>query len=50
MEPTSFQAFQSLDAPLFTGEGLILSVVLLFPVLLRFSRVGWQKVRMYAGR
>jgi len=50
VEPTSFQPFQSLDAPLFTGEGLILSVVLLFPVLLRFSRVGWQKVRMYAGR
>jgi len=45
VEPTSFQPFQSLDAPLFTGEGLILSVVLLFPVLLRFFKAGWQKMR-----
>ena len=50
VEPTSFQAFQSLDAPLFTGEGLILSVVLLFPVLLRFFNAGWQQIREFTIR
>ena len=33
--PIIFQPFQSLDAPLFTGEGLILSMVLLAPVFVR---------------
>ncbi|MEM2533913.1 MAG: metal-dependent hydrolase [Candidatus Nezhaarchaeales archaeon] len=33
-KPTTFQPLQSLDAPLFTGEGLILSSILLAPVLL----------------
>lgn len=34
MEPTRFIAFQSMDAPLFTGEGLIISVVLILPILI----------------
>jgi len=38
VKPTSFQAFQSLDAPLFTGEALIVSVILLAPLLLRALR------------
>jgi membrane-bound metal-dependent hydrolase YbcI (DUF457 family) len=50
VEPTTFQPFQSLDAPLLTGEGLILSVVLLLPVLLSFSKVGWQQIKELATR
>lgn len=38
MEPTSFQTFQSLDAPLFTGAGLIVSVMLLAPLLFKAIR------------
>jgi membrane-bound metal-dependent hydrolase YbcI (DUF457 family) len=38
-EPVTFQPFQSLDAPLFTGEGLILSAILLMPVLLKALRL-----------
>jgi len=34
-KPTTFQPFRGLDAPLFTGEGLILSIMLLIPVLLK---------------
>jgi len=45
MEPTMFQQFHSLDAPLFTGEGLIVSMVLLMPVLLRVFETWWQRVR-----
>jgi len=41
----SFQPFQSLDAPLLTGEGLILLAVLLTPVLLRSRRAVWQRIR-----
>jgi len=44
-KPITFQQFPSLDAPLFTGEGLILSVVLLAPVLLRASRAVWQRIK-----
>lgn len=44
-KPVTFQQFQSLDAPLFTGEGLIISAVLLTPVLLRGCRVLWQRAR-----
>ena len=50
MKPTTFQPFQSLDAPLFTGEGLILSVVLLLPVLFKVSKTGWQQIRELAAR
>jgi membrane-bound metal-dependent hydrolase YbcI (DUF457 family) len=35
MKPTAFQRLQSLDAPLFTGEGLIISLLLLAPLLLK---------------
>jgi len=38
LEPTSFHAFQSLDAPLATGEGLIVSMTLLTPLLLKRLR------------
>ena len=34
-QPTAFQRFQSLDAPLFTGEGLIISLLLTAPLLLK---------------
>jgi len=44
-EPIDFHPFLSLDAPLFTGEGLILSAMLLLPVLLRAFRAGWQRAR-----
>jgi len=44
-KPITFQPFQSLDAPLFTGEGLILSAVLLTPVLLKSRRAVWQRIR-----
>jgi len=42
-QPVTFQPFQSLDAPLFTGEGLILSVILIMPVLLRAFKLRWQR-------
>jgi len=48
-EPIAFHPFPSLDAPLFTGQGLILSAVLLFPVLLRALRAGWQRARRLAS-
>lgn len=35
MEPISFQPFQSLDAPLFTGRGLIISMMLVTSILFR---------------
>jgi membrane-bound metal-dependent hydrolase YbcI (DUF457 family) len=44
-KPITFRQFQSLDAPLFTGEALILSVVLLTPVLLRACRTLWQRIK-----
>jgi len=42
-KPTTFQQFQSFDAPLFTGEGFIISVVLLMPVLLKGFKALWQR-------
>jgi hypothetical protein len=44
-EPITFQQFQSLDAPLFTGEGLILSAVLLTPVFFKAFKTWWQRAR-----
>jgi len=38
LEPTSFQPFRSLDAPLATGEGLIVSMMLLAPPLFKTMR------------
>jgi len=35
MEPTRFIAFESIDAPLLTGEGLIISMMLILPVLVK---------------
>lgn len=35
MEPTRFAAFQSLDTSLLTGGGLIISVVLILPILVK---------------
>ena len=35
MEPTRFNAFQSMDAKLFTGGGLIISVILILPILVK---------------
>jgi len=37
-EPSSFVPFQSLDAPLLTGDGLIVSAMLLTPLFLRGLR------------
>ena len=34
-EPTQFQRFESLDAPLFTSEGLIASLMLITPILMK---------------
>ena len=34
-EPTVFQHFQEFDAPLFTGDGLIISIILLLPSILK---------------
>ena len=34
-QPTTFQPLQSLDAPLLTGEGLITSLLLSTPLLLK---------------
>jgi len=45
MKPTTFQQFQSLDAPLITGEGFIILAVLLMPVLLKAFRAWWQRTR-----
>jgi len=33
MKPTQFIAFQSIDAPLLTGKGLIISIILILPIL-----------------
>lgn len=38
MEPIVFHTFQSLDAPLFTGEGLVTSITLLIPVIVKAMR------------
>ncbi|MFQ5710341.1 MAG: metal-dependent hydrolase [Candidatus Geothermarchaeales archaeon] len=38
--PTTFSYLESLDAPLFTGEGLITSLILLVPPVLRGLRPG----------
>ncbi|MCS7114989.1 MAG: glycosyltransferase [Candidatus Bathyarchaeota archaeon] len=40
-EPITFHAFRSLDAPLFTGEGLIVSLMLLAAVSISFIK-GWR--------
>jgi len=44
-KPITFQPFQSLDAPLFTGEGLILSAVLLTPLFFKAFKTWWQQAR-----
>jgi len=44
-KPITFQPFRSLDAPLFTGEGLILSAVLLTPVFFKAFKAWWQRAR-----
>jgi len=44
-KPITFQQFQRLDAPLFTGESLIVSVVLLSPVLLTACKALLQRIR-----
>lgn len=36
--PTRFTYFESLDAPLFTGQGLMISLLLLTPILLDLMR------------
>lgn len=33
IEPTQFIAFQSMDTPLLTGKGLIISIILILPIL-----------------
>ena len=35
MEPTRFIPFQSIDAPLLTGGGLIISIILIMPILVK---------------
>lgn len=45
-EPSTFSNFQSMDAPLFTGEGLIISAVLVFPVLLKLLKPYFTKNRV----
>ncbi len=50
MKPTTFEPFRTLDAPVFTGGGLVLSVVLLLPVLLRLSKSGLERLRELASR
>ena len=45
VKPITFKPFQSLDAPLLTGGGLITSFVLLTPVLLKVLRAFWQRTR-----
>lgn len=42
-KPITFQPFQSLDAPVFTGEGIILSAVLLMRFSSKLSRYGGNK-------
>lgn len=37
-QPTSFDYFETMDAPLFTSTGLIISALLLTPVFIRLSR------------
>jgi len=49
-EPITFQPFQSLDAPLLTGEGLILSAVLLMPILLKALGAGWKRFKLRGVR
>jgi len=44
-KPITFEQFQSLDAPLFTGEGLILSIVLLSPILLKVCSALWKQIK-----
>lgn len=44
MEPTRFVTFLSMDAPLFTGEGLIISAMLVLPVLVRAVRERRAKI------
>lgn len=44
-EPSVLSNFQSMDAPLFTGEGLIISVILVFPVLLKLLKPALSKIK-----
>lgn len=44
-EPSALSNFQSMDAPLFTGEGLIISAVLIFPVLLKLLKPALSKIK-----
>lgn len=49
LRPTFFQQLQGLDGPLFTGEGLILSLLLLLPVLVKAARLNWRRLRDLKG-
>lgn len=44
-KPITFQPFQSLDASLLTGGGLILSAVLLMPVFFKAFKTWWRRAR-----
>jgi hypothetical protein len=41
-QPTTFHRLESLDAPLFTGEGLITSLILTAPLILKAVRGHYQ--------
>jgi len=48
MEPTRFIAFQSIDAPLLTGKGLIISVILILPILVKvLGKKGNDEARIH---
>ena len=42
LQPVSFQPFGTLDAPILTGEGLILSGILLTPLAVQWLRRWWN--------
>lgn len=50
MKPTVFHPFQGLDAPLFTGGTMVASLLLLSPVLVRFSKKAWRLIKELATR
>ncbi|MFW6117226.1 MAG: metal-dependent hydrolase [Thermoproteota archaeon] len=41
-QPVSFQPFTSLDAPLITGQGLVLAGILLAPLAVKWLRSQWN--------
>jgi hypothetical protein len=47
--PTVFQHFQEFDAPLFTGDGLIISIILLLPSILKSINKLQKKPRYSKG-